>query len=130
MSKLDVLVLYFAVLLCIFPTVIHAFDLICEVEYASIVTSLKPAVSSDPYETTRIDLPGNFRFSAQHLLNSDKLKTFVYHYAKDRYVLLHAAEYRVNQVECSQYEQGFGLNKVYSAELEREFLFQCRSVCR
>jgi hypothetical protein len=130
MPKLDGFVFYFAVLLCIFPTAIHAFDLVCEVEYASVVTSLKPAASFDPYETTRIDLSGNFRFSAQHLLSSGKLKTFVYHYAKDRYVLLHAAEYRVNQAECSQYQQGFGLNKVYTTELEREFLFQCRSVCQ
>ena len=119
-----------AVFLCVIPTVVYAIELICEVEYASVVTTLKPVASFDPYETARIDLPGNFRFSAHHLLDAGKLKTFVYHYAKDRYVLIHAAEYRVDKTECGQYEQGFGLNKVYSAKVERELLFQCRSVCR
>lgn len=119
-----------AVLLCVFSTAVYAIDLICEVEYASAVTSLKPVASFDPYETAKIDLPGNFRFSAYYLLGANKLKTFVYHYAKDRYVLLHAAEYRVDKTACGQYEQGFGLNKIYSASVERELLYQCRSICR
>ncbi len=118
------------VLLCVSSATVYAIDLICEVEYASAVTSLKPVASFDPYETTKIDLPGDFRFSAHYLLGANKLKTFVYHYAKDRYVLLHAAEYRVDKTACGQYEQGFGLNKVYSFEMERELLFQCRSLCR
>lgn len=120
----------FSVFLYIFSSMAYAIELICEVEYGSSVTSLKPFASLDPYEITKIDLPGNFRFSAQHLLGAEKLKTFVYHYAKERYVLIHAAEYSVERNNCSKYEQGFGLNRVYSAELEREFLFQCRSLCR
>lgn len=117
-------------LISFFPTFVHAIDLICEIEYASEAVSLKPAVSFDPYEIAKVDLPGNFRFSAQHLLGRNKLKTYVYHYAKDRYVLIHAAEYLMKEADCKQYEQGFGLNKVYSAHVERELLFQCRSVCR
>ncbi len=119
-----------SLLISLFPAVVHAIDLICEIEYASEVTSLKPAASFDPYEITKADLPGNFRFSAQHLLGGNKLKTFVYHYAKERYILIHAAEYRVEETDCKRYEHGFGLNKVYSAHMERELFFQCRSVCR
>lgn len=120
----------FSVFLCIFSSMAYAIDLICEIKYASSVTSIKPVASHDPYEIIKIDLPGNFRFSAQHLLGADKLKTFVYHHAKERYVLIHAAEYRVDKNNCSKYEKGFGLNRVYSAELERELLFQCKSLCR
>jgi len=120
----------FAVFLLIFSSVAYAIDFICEIESGNSLTLLKPIANLDPYETTQVDLSGNFRFSVQHLLSVGKLKTFVYHYAKDRYVLIHAAEYRIEKNGCSQYEQGLGLNKVYSAELEREFSFQCRSVCR
>lgn len=120
----------FSVFLYIFSSMVYAIEIICEVEYGSSVTSLQPVVSFDPYEITKIDLPGNFRFSAQYLLGAEKLKTFVYHHAKERYVLIHAAEYRVEKNNCGKYEQGFGLNRVYSAELESEFLFQCRSLCR
>jgi hypothetical protein len=116
--------------LLISSSMVYAMDFICEAESGNSSASIKPVVSLDPYETNQVDLSGNFRFSAQYLLSKEKLKTFVYHYAKDRYILIHAAEYRVEKNNCSQYEQGLGVNKVYSAEMEREFLFKCRSICR
>lgn len=118
------------VLISLLPTIVHAINLICELEYASEITSVIPIASFDPYEKSRADLGGNFRFYAQYLRGSNKLKTFVYHDAKARYVLIHAAEYRVEETDCKRYEHGFGLNKIYSADLERELLFQCRSICR
>ncbi len=116
--------------LLILSSVAYAMGFICETESGNSFASISPVASLDPYEINQVDLPGNFRFSAQHLLGKGKLKTFVYHYAKDRYVLIHAAEFRVEKNNCSQYEQGLGVNKVYSAEMEREFLFECRSICR
>ena len=70
---------------------------ICETESGNSFASISPVASLDPYEINQVDLPGNFRFSAQHLLGKGKLRTFVYHYAKDRYVLIHAAEFRVEK---------------------------------
>ena len=90
---------------------VYAMDFICEAESGNSSASIKPVVSLDPYETNQVDLSGNFRFSAQYLLSKEKLK-------------------RVEKNNCSQYEQGLGVNKVYSAEMEREFLFKCRSICR
>lgn len=119
-----------SLLLCVFPATAYAIDVICEVEYGGSVTSLKPEGSLDPYKFTKVDLPDDFRFSTQYLLGSGKLKTYVYHNSKDRYVLIHAAEYSVGENACTKHEQGFGLNKVYSAKLELELSFQCRLVCR
>jgi hypothetical protein len=86
---------------------------------------------ADPYEVTSIDLGGGFRFSSQFLSDSNKLKTFVYQQSKGRYVLIHAGEYRVAEGLCDQDEDmpGWGLNRVYSAQLERELTFQCKLVC-
>ena len=120
----------FSLLLWVFSATAYAIDVICEVENAGSVTSLKPEASLDPYKFTKVDLPENFRFSTQYLLGAQKLKTYVYHNSKNRYVLIHAAEYRVEEDSCTQHEQGFGLNKVYSAKVERELSFQCRLVCR
>lgn len=120
----------FFLLISLFSASIHAIDLLCEIEHESQIISLTPIASVDPYEKNKVDLSGNFRFYAQHLPSRNKLKTFVYHYSKERHVLIHAAEYRVEETDCKRYEHGFGLNKVYSADLERELLFQCRSICR
>lgn len=102
----------------------------CDVEYAGKVTSVIIKPVSDPYEMTNVDPGGDFRFASNYLVDSNKLKTYVYHKSKNRYVLIHAAEHQVSEDICTQHENGFGLNRVYSAKLERELLFQCRLICR
>jgi hypothetical protein len=82
---------------------------------------------NDPYSFTNNDTLGAFRFSAQYMKDAGKLKTYVYHDAKNRYVLIHAAEYQVS--DCRLHQAGFGINRVYSAKFEKEFTFQCHSVC-
>ncbi|NOT68690.1 MAG: hypothetical protein HOP04_10300 [Methylophilaceae bacterium] len=112
------------------PVLACANEVICDIEYAGSVTSIKPEANNDPYQFTNIDLQGGFRFSAQLLPELNKLKTYVYHQSKNRYVLIQAAEYGIEQKACLESEHRFGLNKVYSAQLERELLFQCRLSCR
>lgn len=112
------------------PVLACADEVICDIEYAGSVTSIKPQANNDPYQFTTIDLQGGFRFSAQLLPALNKLKTYVYHQSKIKYVLIQAAEYAVEQKACLGSEHRFGLNKVYSAQLERELLYQCRLSCR
>lgn len=99
----------------------------CDIEYADSTTTLKIESVYDPYQFTSVEPGGNFRFSVQYLAEAKKLKTFVYHNSKDRYVLIHAAEYTRPDSRCSQ--NGFGLNKVYSTAIERQLTYQCRQVC-
>lgn len=93
--------------LLISSSMVYAMDFICEAESGNSSASIKPVVSLDPYETNQVDLSGNFRFSAQYLLSKEKLKTFVYHYAKDRYILIHAAEYRVEKITVANTNKGW-----------------------
>jgi hypothetical protein len=85
--------------------------------------------TSDVYAMTTNDALSPFRFSAQYLAERGKLKTYVYHDAKDRYVLIHAAEYSLTQAHCGQHSNNFGLHKIYSARMEKELFLQCVAVC-
>jgi hypothetical protein len=102
-------------------------EITCDIEYADTATSLKIESSYDPYQFASTEPGGNFRFSAQYLAESKKLKTFVYHDSKDRYVLIHASENTLDETKCTT--NGLGLNKVYSAAIERELIYQCRQIC-
>lgn len=99
----------------------------CEIGYAGTQTKLKVTSSNDPYQFSTLEPGGNFRFSAQHLADTGKLKTYVYHDSKDRLVLIHEAEYLTDTTSCTPTR--FGLNRVYSPGLERELTFSCELRC-
>ena len=75
-------------------------------------------------------LEENYRFSAQSLLDSNSLKAYTYYYTKDKFVLLHAAEYKMDRCDDHKKSIDLGLNKVYSPGMERELIFQCRLICQ
>lgn len=102
----------------------------CTAEYGGKTVNLEIQPTADVYTVTTSDALAPFRVSAQYLSDRGKLKTYAYHDAKDRYVLIHAAEYQLNNANCSQHASGFGLNRIYSARLEKELQFQCFAVCR
>ncbi len=113
-----------------FSTLATANEVLCDIEYASQVTTVKLEPVQDPYQLTKIDLRGEYRFTAQFLQPVNKLKTYVYYESKDRYVLIHAAEYAAAESKCAPPHNQFGLNRVYDSYLERELIFQCRLACR
>jgi len=84
-------------------------------------------------ERIALDVPASpeqrFRVSAQYLQPAGKLKTFVYDFRGDTAALIHAAEYRLGDADCSAHAAGFGLNKIYSRNYEREIFLQCFAVC-
>lgn len=112
------------------PAIGWANEVVCDIEYASQVTPVRLEPVRDPYQLTHVDLRGNFRFSAQYLETANKLKTYVYHQSKGRYVLAHAAEYPLLKNHCTPPDGTFGLSRVYDPGLERELQYQCRQVCR
>ena len=101
----------------------------CTGEYGGKTVHLDVLPTHDVYAMTTSDALSPFRLSAQYLPDRGKLKTYVYHDAKNRYVLIHTAEYTLTQANCDQHQSGFGVNKIYSARLEKEFLLQCFAVC-
>jgi hypothetical protein len=101
----------------------------CTAEYGGKTAYVDVRPTSDVYAMTTNDALSPFRISAQYLAERGKLKTYVYHDAKDRYVLIHAAEYSLTQAHCSQHSNNFGLHKIYSARMEKELFLQCVAVC-
>lgn len=101
----------------------------CTAEYGGKTAHVDVRPTNDVYAMTTTDALSPFRFSVQYLSERGKLKTYVYHDAKDRYVLIHAAEYTITQAHCSQHSNSFGLNKIYSARMEKELFLQCVAVC-
>ena len=101
----------------------------CTAEYGGKTAHVNVRPTRDVFAMTTNDALSPFRFSAQYLAESGKLKTYVYHDAKERYVLIHAAEYALTQANCSQHSNNFGLHKIYSARMEKELFLQCVAVC-
>jgi hypothetical protein len=101
----------------------------CTAEYGGKTAYMDVRPTSDVYAMTTNDALSPFRFSAQYLAEIGKLKTYVYHDAKDRYVLIHAAQYTLTQAHCNQHSNSFGLHKIYSARMEKELFLQCVAVC-
>ena len=88
--------------------------------------------TDDVYATRSVTLGERFRFHAQYLSARAKLKTWVYELRERGPALLHAAEYPMPADACVAAGAGstdFGLNKVYSSDLERELFFRCVRSC-
>ncbi len=119
----------FIFLLCLCPSLAHALEMVCDIQSAGKKFTLHTTPQADPYQLDSIDLPGYFRMSIQYLTSRNVFKTYVYHDGKERYVLIHASESVLPPAHCSRYQDGLGLQRVYSHSMERELSFQCRSRC-
>lgn len=111
-------------------------ETLCVIKVSGTENTLNINATHDPYALTTQNLAGGFRFSAQVLQDAvskqSKLKTFVYHESKDRYVLIHAGENQLDTASCSSAKntrQDFGLQRVYSHKYERELSYSCKRVC-
>ena len=82
--------------------------------------------SKDIFTSTKINLPGGFRFAGQYLSELKIFKAYVYHTPKERYVLLALQSFVITQSSCPQ---DFGQHRVYDSEDERELYFHCRKKC-
>ncbi len=101
----------------------------CEAEYGAQTEQLLIAAAPDALSFEKVNIGDRFRFQAHYLADRAKLKTYVYELRAKVPTLIHAAEYLLSPQECTGRSRGFGLNKVYSSDLEREMFFQCFAVC-
>jgi hypothetical protein len=108
----------------------------CVIKVSGTENTFNIKATQDPYALSTFNLDGGFRFSGQVLQDAitkqSKLKTFTYHESKDRYVLIHASENKLDAASCTSAKNAtheFGLQRVYSHKYERELSFSCKSIC-
>lgn len=112
--------------LALMPICVEAANIACTVVVSSEPHRLQITPSNTPYEVTKIDFDNGFRFAAQVLPAPDKLKTYTYFDAKDRYVLLHMNSVSLDGKACGS---DLGEHTVYSPRLENELSYQCQLMC-
>lgn len=113
--------------LAVANSISHAAQISCNIDISNSQYKLVVKPSDDVYEFSKIDTDGDFRFIAQHFLNLQKFKTYVYHNSKNRFVLLSQQEFNLDPAQC---QKDFGRNLIYGSAYEREFFFQCDQDCR
>ena len=101
----------------------------CDADYGGIAHTIDVQPTNDVFAFQSVDAGTRFRFSVQWLQARGKLKTFVHELHERAPVLIHAAEYPLPAAACPLPSIDFGLNKVYSSDLERELFFQCSASC-
>ncbi len=111
-------------------------ETLCLIKVSGTEKTVNIKMTQDPYVLNTLNLESGFRFSGQILQDAvtkqNKLKTFVYHEAKNRYVLIHASENRLDIAGCANAKnttQEFGLQRLYSYEYEFELSYSCKSSC-
>lgn len=111
-------------------------ETLCVIKVSGTENTLNIKATQDPYTLNTLNLDGGFRFSGQVLQDAitkqNKLKTFTYHESKNRYVLIHASENKLDKASCTSAKntaQEFGLQRVYSHKYERELSYSCKSIC-
>lgn len=107
-------------------TIAYADQIECTFDVNNLRETLTLYPSDDIYTSTKIDLPGGFRFAGQYLSELKIFKTYVYHTPKERYVLVALQSFAISQASCPQ---DFGQHRVYDSEDERELYFYCRKAC-
>lgn len=118
--------LWLLLLIAFGNTIAYADQIECTFEVNDSRKMLTLYPSEDLYTSTKIDLPGGFRFAGQHLSERKTFKVYVYHTPKERYVLLALQSFVIAQATCPQ---DFGQHRVYDSEDERELYFHCRKTC-
>ena len=99
----------------------------CTVQAGQFEKQVRVQGNTDVYVFEKLDTPSGFRFAAQWLVPSNKLKTYVYyHGSKDRFALVHAAEKGLIEQDCRPPST---LTRVYSERMEYELSYQCQWVC-
>ena len=108
----------------------------CVIKVSGTENAVKLKTTQDPYVLNSIKLERGFRFSGQVLQDAvtkqKKLKTFVYHESKKRYVLIQASENKLDEANCAGAKsttQEFGLQRVFSHEYEFELSYSCKTTC-
>ena len=101
----------------------------CTAEYGAKIEKLRIPPTTDVFAAQSVTIGDRFRFQAQYLIDRSKFKTFVYELRDHSPTLIHASEHKLSSQNCAHQSTGFGLNKVYSSDLEREMFFQCFAVC-
>lgn len=107
-------------------TIANADQIVCTFEVNDVRKTLTLYPSEDIFTSTKIDLPGGFRFAGQYLSELKTFKAYIYHTPKERYVLLALQSFAIAQASCPQ---DFGQHRVYDSEDERELYFYCRKKC-
>jgi hypothetical protein len=114
-------------MLCSAASVVSAGHVDCTVQAGQLEKHVLIHGSEDAYVVEKWDTPSGFRFAAQWLVPSNKLKTYVYyHGSKDRFALVHATEKVLAQQDCQPLAT---LNRVYSERMEYELTYRCQWVC-
>jgi len=107
-------------------TITYADQIECVFDVNDIRKTLTTYPIKDIYTSTKIDLPGGFRFAGQYLSELKIFKAYIYHTPKERYVLLALQSFAITQASCPQ---DFGQHRVYDSEDERELYFHCIKTC-
>ena len=114
------------VLVLLSSTFAQAKRIECAFDVNDVKQTLTIQPSDDVYTSSKIDLPGGFRFTGQYLPTLNTFKAYVYHTPKERYVLLALQSYSLVPASCPQ---DLGQHRVYDSEDERELFFHCRKTC-
>ncbi|MCM0034429.1 MAG: hypothetical protein NBV66_01430 [Burkholderiaceae bacterium] len=118
--------LWLLLLIVFGDTIAYADQIECVFDVNDIRKTLTLYPSEDIYTSSKIDLPGGFRFAGQYLSELKTFKAYVYHTPKERYVLLALQSFSIAKASCPQ---DFGQHRVYDSEDERELYFHCRKKC-
>lgn len=113
-------------LLSVMTASVFASQIECAFDVNDIEKKLIIHPHNDIYQSSKIDLPGGFRFTGQYLQELKKFKAYIYHTPKSRYVLLALQEYGLSEKSC---QQDFGRHRVYDSDDERELYFHCKRTC-
>lgn len=114
------------VLFSFFPITVIAQKIECIVNTggSASMLSIKPTI--DIYDFSMLDTSNGFRVSAQANIENDKLKTYVYYKAKDKYVLITQQNFSLSEAQCKKV---LSSQIVYGGRLEQELSIVCTKLC-
>ena len=98
----------------------------CSVSNSSETRVVRLSEVASPYDSSKINFDNGFRFTGQLLKSPNKLKTYGYYESKQRYVLIHQAEWNLEKKLCNE---SLGKNTIYSPRLESALTYECKLIC-